>query len=445
MALLLRNISYLVRDADRVEQDCDVLVEGNRIVHIGHKLAAEAGTDVIDARGCAVIPGLINAHTHLYQNLLKGVSGGLTLVPWCNQVLFPTVAAIQERFRRGDHRAAFLWSALGVIEMIRAGVTCCQNMDLMAQEILRAWREIGFRGVAAYTLANAWLPEHLQGNEDRIRDDVLNWIDTWHEPDGLIQIAIGPSAPFLCDDGLLIWARDQAEAFNLGIHIHLAETAVEVAEGIRDWGVHPVERLNRLGFLSQRVSAVHCVYMDEQEIQTFLDQAVQVVHCPKSNMKLADGIAPVTDYIRSGLSVSLGTDGCGSNDLLDMWEEMRAAIFLARVSTGDAAALSAADVFRMATVEAAKACRIDAGLIDPGRLADLAIIDLGAVHLRPLHDVLNTLVFCGRASDVRDTIINGQVVMQDRRLIGINEQAIIEEADQLESDLFAHRKEYRTE
>jgi len=441
MTLLIHRATYLLRDAGRIECDSDLLIEGNRIAAVGHDLPAPPQTEVIDARGCAVIPGLINAHTHLYQNFLKGVGVGLRLVPWCEAALFPIVDVILQEQLAGNQRPAYLWSALGALEMIRAGTTCCQNLDTAAYlslaGILQAWRDVGLRGVGAINLANRWVPPHLLLDEQEVRRSAMCLIEQEHQPDGLVQVALGPSTPFLCDENLLQWAGATAEAHDLGIHIHVSETADEVEAALRDWGMRPLERLEALGLLNERVSAVHCVHVNEAEIELLARHGVTVVHCPKSNMKLADGVMPWPALKAAGVEVALGNDGCASNDLLDVWEEMRAAALLAAVTTDDPATVAPADVFRAATEGGAQACRADAGTLDPGRLADLAIVDLSAPHLRPIHNILPTLVFCARAADVRDVIIDGQVVMRQRQVLTVDETALVAEADAMGRELYA--------
>lgn len=443
MSLLIRNARNVVCSPERIMRFSDVLMEGDRITAVGQNLPVPSDARTIDATDCVVIPGLINAHTHLYQSFLKGTSQDLPLTPWCSQALFPTVGAIRAEFSRGNFRPAYLWSALAAVEMIKGGTTCCLDMDMRAAEIFRAWQDIGIRGVAGLTLSNTWLPDELLPEEQELQVESLKSIEQWHRPDGTIQVFLAPSAPFLCDDKLLTWTRDISAEMDLGVQIHVAETEGEVADSFEEWGMHPVGRLHRLEMLNPRLSAVHCVHVGDQEIRTLAEAGVTVVHCPKSNMKLADGAAPLNDMLESGIHVALGTDGAASNDLLDMWEEMRSAVLLARVTRDRADALSAADAFRMATEGAARACRIEAGRIEPGRLADLAIIDLNGPHLRPVHDILNTLVFCTRADDVRDTIVAGQVVMEHRRLTNLDEANLLQEADEVGRQLYARRADFR--
>ncbi len=438
MFILIRHCTHLVCSPAQIERDCDLLIEGSRIAAIGRDLRVPPGAEVIDAAGCVVIPGLVNAHTHLYQNLIKGTATGLPLVPWCNEVLFRCLDVLRPALYDGRERIAYLWSALAAIEMIRGGVTSCIDMDLIHREVLHAWQDVGFRGVLAYTLANRWVPAGIRNPEELMRQEALDFIDEFHRPDGLTTVCLAPSTLFLCTDDFLRWAGMIARQRDLGMQIHIAESAGEVEDQLREAGDRPVEHLQRVGLLDERLSAVHCVHLDAREIDLLAASGASVVHCPKSNMKLADGIAPVVPMLRRGIPVSVATDGCASNDLLDLWEEMRAALMLARVSQNDANALSPQEAFTMTTATAAHVARLDAGVLAPGKLADLAILDLHGVHLQPFNecDLLNTLIFCARAADVRDTIIHGQVVMRERRIMRVDEAALIEEAVSMSHRIF---------
>ncbi len=444
MPILIRNCAYLIRDPQHVERDCDLWVEGRRITTIAKNLPLPPGAEVLDGSRCAVIPGLINPHTHLYQNFLKGVAPGLPLVPWCNQVLFPTVGALRGAITSRSSRVPYLWSAVAAAEMIKGGVTCCINMDVVYPGVMRAWEDAGFRGVMAYTLSNRWVPAELRSEEEVMRRKVLSFVEEFHHPDGLTTVFMAPSTLFLCTEDFSRWAGEQARRLDLGVQIHIAETASEVDDLLKETGRRPVEELEHLGLLDERLSAVHCCHLDPHEIDLLAGTRTCAVHCPKSNMKLADGIMPVTALQAAGVPVSVATDGCASNDLLDMWEEMRAALLLARVSQGDAGALQPQEAFAMATIHAARAARVDAGELNPGKLADLAVVELKSPSLRPFHDedIFNMLVFCAKASDVRDVVINGKIVMRDRHLTTIDEDSLLEEAESIEAPIFNRRPDY---
>jgi 5-methylthioadenosine/S-adenosylhomocysteine deaminase len=229
---------------------------------------------------------------------------------------------------------------------------------------------------------------------------------------------------------LLHWTQKQRDRLGLNLQIHVAETRYEVQEIAQRTGTTPLAYLDRFGLVDHRLTAVHCVHMADQDLDLLQERGVIPVYNPKSNMKLGSGIAPVAEMLRRGIPVALGTDGSASNDLLDMFEEMRVGALLQKVAAEDPSVISAADVFRMATEQGARACCIDAGILDPGRLADLVLVDLGGAHLLPVHDIINSLVYCAKGSDVDTVIINGQVVMQGRKLVTMDERAILDMAQE---------------
>ena len=429
MTALIRNAAYVVRDARRVERDCDVLVEGERIAAVGC-IAPQDGWDLIDAAGCAVIPGLVNAHTHLYQNFLKGLNDGVPLVEWCSHVLYPAADVIhEEHWNAADQRLGYAWSLVAALEMIKAGTTCCIDMDMTMDAVFQAWLDIGFRGVGAVTLTDQWIPEQLRRSPEVSRKEALGYVERWHNVPASsprIQMVLAPSTPYLASSDLLHWTREQRDRLGLAVQIHVAETRYEIEQIAAATGTTPLAYLDRHGLVDGRLSAVHCVHMSEADLDLMQERGAVAVYNPKSNMKLGSGIAPVGAMLRRGIPVALANDGSASNDLLDMFEEMRVGALLQKVAAGDPSATSAADVFRMATEGGARACRIDAGTIDPGRLADLAVVNLRKPHLVPVHNVVNSLVYCARAEDVETTIINGQVVMRDRRLLSMDEDRILD-------------------
>lgn len=433
--ILLKDISYLVRNPCRVEQDVDLLIEGNRIKRIGrlNTRVPSKNITVLNCRGKAVIPGLVNAHTHLYQSMLKGRRDDLALVTWCEQITFPFVRAVLKQVRcDGSDEAGYLWSMLGAIEMIRNGITSFIDMDVNLDSVPKAWADIGIRGVAAMSMVDQWVPDDLMVSLEQTKENALTLIENWHMPprkDPLIQVFLGPSAPFTCSEPLLSWILETAENYDLGIQTHVSETVWEVKQSFQSTGKSPLTYLESIGLLSRPITAVHCIHLTDQEIELAKGRNVIVVYNPKSNMKLASGIAPIVKMRQAGVEVALGTDGPASNDIMDLFEEMRAGALLQKVDRGDPAVLGARDVFRMATEAGAKACRVDAGMIDEGKLADLVVIDLSAPHLFTLGDeIVSALVYCAKGGDVETVIINGRLVLQDRKLLTIDEETILKEA-----------------
>jgi 5-methylthioadenosine/S-adenosylhomocysteine deaminase len=438
MTILVQGAAFIVRSADRVERDCDLLIEGTRIAGIG-RYKPQADWEVIDATGCAVIPGLINAHTHLYQNFLKGLNDGLPLVDWCDCVLFPAADVIHaDHWHAHDERLGYAWSLVSALEMIKAGTTCCINMDMTMDSVFQGWLDIGFRAVGAVTLSDQWLPSRLLRSPAISQEDALGFVRKWHgvpADSPRIQVMLAPSTPFLASADLLAWTREQRDKLDLAVQIHVAETRYEVDYVAKQAGTTPLQYLDRIGLVDDRLTAVHCVHLDEDDLDLLRERDVIPVHNPKSNMKLGSGIAPIAEMLRRGLRVALGNDGSASNDLLDMFEEMRTAALLQKAAAEDPGAISAADVFRMATEYGARACRIEAGLLDPGLLADLAIVNLRKPHLVPVHDIVNSLVYCVQSADVETTVINGRIVMRDRKLLTMDEEDILDLALEWGTDL----------
>jgi len=438
MAILIKQASYVVRAADRVERETDVLIEDHRIAAVGQVAPAGiADLQVIDGRGRAVMPGLVNAHTHLYQNFLKGLSDDLGLVDWCNATLYPMSYAIhQAHWVHHDEACGYHWAILSALEMIRGGVTCCIDMNMNMDSVFRAWQDSGMRGVGAVALSDRWLPAPLRRDPEASRQEALLVARNWHGTHRRIETVLAPSTPFLCSKELLLWARDRAEKIGIGLQIHLAETRYEIEQVCQETGQTPIAYAYRLGLLKPGTTAVHCVHVTDDDIDLLAESGATVVHCPKSNLKLGSGIAPVPKMLARRVPVALAADGAASNDLLDMFEETRMAALLHKGVGEDPTAVTGRQAFRLATEGGARAAGIAAGTIDPGKLADLVVINLDQPHLVPLHDVINTLVYCARSSDVESTIIDGQLVMHNRELLTLDEDRVRHEAARFGSEFY---------
>jgi 5-methylthioadenosine/S-adenosylhomocysteine deaminase len=252
----------------------------------------------------------------------------------------------------------------------------------------------------------------------------------------LTYTVLAPSTPFLASRDLLEWTREQAVALDVGVQIHVSETQYEVEMITERTGKRPAEYLDSLDLLGERVSAVHCVHLVEEEIDILRRNGVTVVHNPKSNLKLGSGIAPLRSMLEAGIPVALGTDGAASNDLLDMFEEMRFAALLPKGLALDPRAMCAAQVLRMATVHGARACGINAGVLAPGRLADLITVAVDRPHTLPGHDPMCTLVYCARADDVQTVVVNGQLIMDQRHILTIDEEAVVAEAMSMRESVY---------
>jgi 5-methylthioadenosine/S-adenosylhomocysteine deaminase len=428
--IVIRNASFVVRDADRVERDADVLIDRNRIVAVGHGLRVpDVDVEILDGRNRAVIPGLINAHGHLYQSFLKGLRDDVGLVEWCDTTLYPMAYEIHRlHWREGDETCGYHWAVLSAIEMLRGGVTCTADMNMNMDTVFAGWLDVGIRGVGAIALSDRWLPDALRRSPAETRAEAVRLAEKWSATGGTVSVVLAPSTPFLCSRDLLEWSRDQAARIGIGLQIHLAETRYEVENVRRETGLTPVAYAHSLGLLGSGTSAVHCVHVTDEEIALLAESGATVVHCPKSNLKLGSGIAPVPKMLRAGVPVALAADGAASNDTLDMFEEARVCALIHKGVAEDPTVISARDVFRMATQGGARALGIAAGVVEPGMLADLALVALDRPHLMPLHDIVNTLVYCAKSSDVATTIVDGRIIMRDWQMQTVDEERCVREA-----------------
>ncbi|HEY3313969.1 MAG TPA: amidohydrolase [Bacillota bacterium] len=453
MAILIKNARYLIQDADTVLEGADLVIRGNRIASVsptggepgvGDGAGAGPVEEVIDATEKVVIPGFVNAHTHLYQNLLKNVREDLPLKQWCEEVTFPFADVVhQDHWQRNDISVGYAWSVLGAMEMVRSGITSFIDMDLTLDTIFEAWLDVGVRGIAAITMVNRWVPKDLMRDDSVRKAEVLSYVDRWtgSAGRGLVQVVLAPSTPFACTPDMLAWIRSIADQRDLGVQTHVSETRWEVEQSTRETGTTPLAYLDSLGFLKGHLTAAHCVHLTAAEIDLVQERGVIPIYNPKSNMKLGSGVAPVARMLRQGIPVALATDGAASNDIMDMFEEMRVGALLQKVAAEDPSVISARDMFRMATSNGARAARLDAGELKPGKLADLVILDLNQVHTSPIHDIVQALVLCGKAADVETVLIDGKAVMRDRRFTTISEEETFQRAVAIGADRYERSRQ----
>ena len=430
--LIIRNAAHLIKDCNNTLSNVDILIEDGMIAEIGKGISAPCAQE-IDASACIVAPGFHNLHTHLYQNFLKGMKDTLPLVEWCEQVTFPFVTVALGG--QVDKAALFYsFAMMGGIEQLKSGITAFVDLDMSHPDMNKAWQELGIRGNLAVQSANAWIPEHLRASGDAAQiQSLLNYFEG-AAPYSLTSTAIGPSTPFCCTPEYLKALTDIGRDTGRHVQIHVSETEREVKEALQDYGMTPLEYLDSLGVLGKNMSIVHCVHLTEKEMQIAADRGLVAVHCPMSNLKLADGLAPIKKLRSYGIPVTLGTDGAASNDRLDMFAEMRCAIQLARLKDNDAAALTARDAFDMATRVGAEAMGLNSGVLEVGRPADLMLIDTLAPNMMPCHDPINTLVWCAAPENVTTVIINGDVVLSNGQPTHVDMAAQMKEALRLEAE-----------
>ena len=426
--LLLTNAVVLTMDIDLNRFDPGaVVIIGSQIVAVGPAQEIESqypNAPRINCGGKVLMPGLINAHTHVPMTLLRGLADDLRLDVWLLGYMMP----VEREFVSPDF--VRLGTRLACAEMIRSGITCFADMYYFEEDIAETTAKVGMRAVCAQSVLKFPTPDA------RFYEESLalahDFIERWkgHE---LIVPSVAPHAVYTCTPEILRASAELARKFDVPLHTHISETAGEVENVRKEQGMPVVPYLKKQGLLEAKVLAAHCVHIDEGEIRTLLHAGAGVAHNPSSNLKLASGVAPVKRMLDLGLNVGIGTDGPASNNDLDMFEEMRLAAFLAKGTSGDPTALPAATVLTMATRMGANALHIGdiTGTLEPGKRADLIIVDHSQLHNSPrfYHDhnsIYAQLVYAGKASDVTDVMVNGKWLMQNRVLCTLDEKEIIE-------------------
>ncbi|HKW80278.1 MAG TPA: TRZ/ATZ family hydrolase [Casimicrobiaceae bacterium] len=361
----------------------------------------------------ALLPGLVNAHTHAGMTLLRGIADDLALEPWLEKRIWPLEAAFLSPEFVHDG------TLLGAAEMLRGGVTCCNDQYFFPDAAARAYRESGMRAMLGVAVLD--FPTAFAADADGYLQAGLAARDAWrNEP--LLSFSLAPHAPYTVGDAswrkIVVYARE----LDLPIQTHLLETHGERAASVAAFGVGPLQRLHHLGVTGPGFIAVHGTHLDHADIALLHEQGCHVVHCPASNLKLASGIAPVAELARRGVNVALGTDGAASNNRLDVFGEARLAALLAKGASGDAAVLPAADVIEMATLNGARALGLerDIGTLEPGKSADLIAVDLGAVEHAPCFDPIAQLIHVTGRDQVTDVWVAGERVVSERRLARVD-------------------------
>ena len=404
----------------RVINNGGVAVEKGRVVDVGSAADIErkyAAREVINATGKVLIPGLINGHTHVPMTLFRGIADDLDLQEWLTRYIFPAEAKnVTEDFVRVGAR-------LGLAEMIRSGTTTYCDMyyfeDAIADETFKA----GMRGVLGETLIDFPVADNKTYEAGLVY--VERFVKKW-QGNALIVPAIAPHAPYTVSEEHLKAARAFSDRTGSPIVTHISETKREVDDSIKNKGASPVDYLNRIGFLNEKVIAAHVVWPSEEELALLKKLGTGIVHNPQSNMKLASGVAPVPRMLKADMPVGLGTDGAASNNDLNLWEEMDTAAKLHKLISNDPKVVSAEEAFEMATIRGARALHLEKeiGSIEKGKRADLVIVDLDDLNQTPYYNIYSDLVYSAKAGDVRTVIIEGRVIMRDRRLLTLNEETI---------------------
>jgi 5-methylthioadenosine/S-adenosylhomocysteine deaminase len=427
---------------------CDLLIEAGHVVPVvphgvvlaQHAVAVRDGVilavlPIADARlrfepaetvsrhDAALVPGLVNAHTHNPMTLLRGVADDLPLMQWLQGHIWPIESSVIGPEFVADG------VTLAIAEMLRGGTTCCNENYFFPDVQAATYKRHGFRarvGLPVIDFPTAWA-----SSSDEYFDRAGEVHDQWRG-DALISTAFAPHAPYTVSDANFERIRMLADQLDVPVHCHVHETAHEVVESQQQHGQRPLARLERLGLVNDRLVAVHMTQLTDAEIALCAARGVSVAHCPESNLKLASGFCPVAKLQRAGVNLAIGTDGAASNNDLDMFGEVRSAALLAKAVAEDASAFDAFTALRAATLGGAKALGFDhlVGSIEPGKQADLACVDLGVLETQPLHHVVSQLVYaCGR-HQVSDVWIAGRERLRGRALVDMDTQAIVANARQ---------------
>jgi 5-methylthioadenosine/S-adenosylhomocysteine deaminase len=403
-----------------------VVIADNRIQSLTNvdeisQLPCYEQAQIVDLPGRVLLPGLVNSHTHASMTLLRGIADDLPLMEWLGEHVWPAEA------KWVDADFCVDGFQLAAAEMIRSGTTCMNDMYFFADDIARCAQRIGMRVVVGLIVLD--FPSVWAQNADEylhkalaVHDEVRGY--------GLVDSAFAPHAPYTVTDAALGQIAMYSNELDVPVHMHVHETAAEVAEAEQKNGRRPLERLDQLNLLNPSLVAVHMTELNEFEIERITEAGVHVAHCPESNLKLASGICPIGRLLDKGVNVCLGTDGAASNNDLDMFDEMRSAALLAKGSSGDARACNARQTIEMATINGARALGMAdrIGSIEAGKLADLVAVDMNSLNTQPLYDPVSQLVYAASSRQVSDVWIDGVEQLRDFRFCRLDAERIIANA-----------------
>lgn len=430
---ILKNVTVVTMDENyRIFDPGALAIDEQDIAAVGMQdsiLEEFEADEVLDLEGRLVIPGLVNGHTHVPMTLLRGIEDDRRLDVW----LLGYVMPVEREFVSPDF--CRLGAKLACAEMIRSGVTTFADMYYFEDAVAEAVAEVGMRAICSQTVLKFPAPD-AETYDDSL-EAARHFIERW-KGHPLVLPAVAPHAPYTCNAEILDACAALALEFDVPLHIHLAETAQEVDDWRDKYDMPVIPWVKKQGLLEAKVIAAHCVHVDIGEIHTLEHAGTGVAHNPSSNMKLASGFAPVTKMLEEGLDVAVATDGPSSNNDLDMFEEIRLASFIAKGATGDPTALPARQVFEMATRMGARALHVGdiTGSLEPGKRADLAVVDLRGLHNQPSFErdpegIYSRLVYSSKSTDVTDVMVNGRWLMRDRALLTVNPEPLLEEANEI--------------
>src|SRR5258706_2138423 len=425
--ILIKGGTIVTMDEQNFIVRGDVLIRDGRIEDVGSHLNAEAN-EVIDAAGCAVLPGFVQTHVHLCQTLFRGSADDLALIDGLKQRVWPMEAAHTAESIRASAR-------LGVAELIKGGTTCALTMETVrhTEEVLRVVTETGFRATVGKCMMDKGddVPGELHEDTQRSIRESVELIEKWHgSAGGRVRCCFAPRFAISCTTELLSEVSELSRKHRVMIHTHASENKNECEMVESETGRRNVAYLDSLGISGTHVLLAHCIHIDTEEMEALARTKTNVAHCPSSNLKLGSGLARIAEMLAQTIPVSLGADGAACNNRLDMFTEMRTAALLQKLAHGPEA-LPADRTLRMATIDCARAMGLEKeiGSLEAGKRADLIVVNLDGLHSTPRGDIVSTLIYSAVAADVHTTIIDGQLVMREGELLTMNEASVIEEAN----------------
>ncbi len=427
VSLLVTNGRVITMDAQRhIIEDGAVAIRGDSIVAVGPRSEISlryTASKTIDAHGVIVLPGLINGHAHAAMSLFRGIADDLSLNDWLQKYIFPAEA------RNVDEDFVGWGTRLGMLEMLRGGITTYADMYYFEDVVARVTKEAGMRGVLGETILDFPAPDNK--TRQQAFDYTQKYLDHW-KSDTLIVAAVAPHSIYTCSESTLKDAAALARRNGAPILIHLAEAPFESEQSRLKHGLSPVGYLESIGLLGPDVLGAHCIWVDAGDMAALAHFGVGCSHNPSSNMKTAAGVMPVVDMLAAGVPLALATDGAASNNHQDLFLEMDLAAKLQKITRRDPTALPAEQVVEMATIGGARALHLERqiGSLEPGKKADLIVVDTSTPDATPMYNVYSELVYGLHSSDVRTVIIAGKIVVEDRRILTLDEEAILAKAQE---------------
>ena len=405
-------------------RNASISIENDTIRSVGESTSTSADL-VLDGQGKIALPGLINAHTHLSMTLFRGFADDMQLQEWLEKKIWPLEAKLTDE-------ACYVGALLGSAEMIMSGTTSFVDMYFHMEDVARAIAEAGLRGFLSYGLIDLFDSAKAQKEREGTQK-FFDYVRKLNNP--RIRFALGPHAPYTCSVETLLWAKDFAERNDAILHIHVAETRREQADFQKQHGMRVVEYLDKMGVLSKKMLAAHCVWLTKSEVGLLAKSGARVAHCPVSNMKLATGgVAPLPEMFEANMPVALGTDGAASNNSLDMFETMKICALLHKAHRWDPTVMNAQKVLDLATIEGARALGADReiGSIEAGKRADIILMNIDAPNMRPIHGkdtVVSDLVYSASSGNVDTTIVDGRVLMRNRQIETFNLREVLSKSE----------------